>query len=550
MLQAVLLGATIVSTAALVVFGCLAIFAGLTRAPKVDQPALAEVQQDAVFIFRDQKLIDCSDRAQALLKALEEGSGGKSRRSDLAVLIDYLAPRFPGIKELLAELVHGAQIECEARGEQSLQLSARRQKSILHLRLRDSSEEGSLIALDRLSHEALQKELTTLRHVLRHMPSLVWQSDRDGRIIWANSAYLRALQEVEGQDLTLGWPLPALFVADDLGDQARLSLRKSDQTSWFAHSCFEAQEAITHFATPIDAAVQSEAARREALQTLTQTFACLPIGLALFDADRRLQVFNPALVDLTGLEPIFLAARPSLEQLLYSMREARMLPEPKDFNAWRRNILDLEQAAEQGDYSEEWMLDGGKTYLVTGRPQPNGAIALFLQDITSEAALTRSFRAEIETSQSALDALGVSIAVFGMTGQTLLTNAEYAKLWKVDPCADLADRGLAQALAGWSEACHPTTFWARLAEFVSTRDAARRLSGVAILKQGGKLEMTATRLPGGNTMLVFSQTEETGTLALPSQLEEVLAPRRDTKVSPEISRKLRGARHAGTRLRV
>ena len=550
MLQAVLLGGTIVSTAALVVLGCLAIFSGLTRAREAPAPVLADGQQDAVFIFRDEKLIDCSERAQALLKALEDGAGRRARRSDLARLTDYLAPRFPGIEQVLAELVHGAQIDCEAVGEQSLHLHVRRQKSILHLRLSDSSEEGALVALDRLSHDALQKELTTLRHVLRHMPSLVWQSDRDGRIIWANSAYLRALQEVEGEDLTLGWPLPALFTQEELTDEARVSLRKPDATSWFAHSRVETDAAVTHFATPIDAAVQSEAARREAVQTLTQTFACLPIGLALFDVERRLQVFNPALTDLTGLEPLFLAARPSFEQFLYSLREARMLPEPRDFNAWRRNILDLEQAAEQGDYSEEWSLDGGKTYLVTGRPQPNGAIALFLQDITSEAALTRSYRAEIETAQNALDALDASVAVFGMNGQTLMTNAQYAKLWQSDPCVDLADGGLAQALSTWSEACLPTTFWARLAEFVSVRDGETSLSGVATLKQGGRLEMTATRLPGGNTMLTFSQQAQTLPVALPAPEEGAALVRKEAKRVPDIPRKLRGARHAGTRLRV
>ena len=571
--QALFLAGTIVISAALIVSGCLAIFAGLSRRRQGVAPKEDGAEQGALFIFREQTLIDCSARAQALLLSLSGTGTQRAEQSPWLMLRDYLIPRFPGIDAALAGLSHKGCVQLDAAGAPQLSLTASYLNGLVHLRLSDCSDESALLAMDRLGYDALQKELRTMRFVLRHMPGLVWQENADGQVIWANSAYLRALEQGPEAETILSWPLPKVFDAPNPSPQSRLALEQEGKTRWFSHVAVTDDGCTTHFANPIDAAVQSETARRQTLQTLTHTFSALPIGLALFDSDRRLQVFNPALVDLTGLQPLFLAARPSFEQVLYSLRESRMLPEPKDFNSWRKEILDMELAAENGDYAEEWSLDSGKTYLVTGRPQPDGAIALFMQDITSEATLTRSFRAEIDTAQNALDGLEQAVVIFGLNGQTLLSNAEYSNLWNMDPCSDLADRGLSQAISVWSEACEPTTFWARLAEFVASRlrdpDSGQQrphISGSAKLLSGEVMRMKACRLAGGSTMLLFD-------LHSPPYLNRQVKPDIDREIQPQLAarsdpaepsrasmppvqgsreenaRKTRTARHAGNRVR-
>ena len=571
--QALFLAGTIVLSAALIVLGCLAIFAGVSRlrqsAPQKDDPA----DQGALFIFRDQTLLDCSARAQSLLLSLAGTGTQGADQTPWSMLRDYLIPRFPGVDAAMAGLSHAGCIRLDAANGGPLSLTASYVNGIVHLRLSDCSDESALLAMDRLSYDALQKELATMRFVLRHMPGFVWQENAEGQVIWANSAYLRALDQGSESDSILSWPLPKIFDAPKPSPQSRLALELEGKTRWFSHVEIPDDECTTHFANPIDATVQSETARRQTLQTLTHTFSALPIGLALFDSDRRLQVFNPALVDLTGLQPLFLAARPSFEQVLYSLRESRMLPEPKDFNSWRKEILDMELAAESGDYAEEWSLDSGKTYLVTGRPQPDGAIALFMQDITSEATLTRSFRAEIDTAQNALNGLEQAIVIFGLNGQTLLSNVEYSNLWNTDPCSDLADRGLSQAISIWSEACEPTTFWARLAEFVASRlrdpDSGQQrphISGSATLLSGDVMRMKACRLAGGSTMVLFDVRSQSAVnryvshdknqampplpVPRPEPAEAAHANVLTAQSSREESvRKILTARHAGNRAR-
>ncbi len=563
MTQAVLFGITITLTATLVMLGSLAIFSALWRPKRKPEISFSATDQDVVFIFRDHELIDCSDPARALLNVLAPAAQANGAASDLSIVFEYLCVRFPNIQHNLAALAQSGGLEIPSSAGDGLVLSARFHKGLIQLRLRDTSDEGALLAIDRLSHEALQNELKTLRSIARNLPTLVWQSDMYGNITWANAAYIQALQGIEGADLALAWPLPDLFAHSDTQAEGRLAYEKQGQTHWFAHSQITDGALATHFATPIDAAVQSETARRETLQTLTRTFACLPIGLALFDADRRLQVFNPALVDLTGLDTLFLAGRPSFEHVLYALRETRMLPEPKNFNSWRNDILAMEKAAEDGEYAEEWCLDDGRTYLVTGRPQANGAIAVFIQDITTEATLTRSFRAEIETAHRVIDKLGLGVIVFNLGGQVLLANEEYVQLWQTDPCADLADKGLKQALAHWSKTCEPTPFWARLAEFMSSGKIQDKISGTIALRTGRLVNVAADRLRGGHIMLTFhdqtwaaaddrrhlmlqSEILRRPDLASQCSIPDGHDPQAETLVLP---RKHRSARHVGTRIR-
>ncbi len=569
---AVLLAVTIVTSATLVVLGVLAILAGALRPrPRGDTP-LSLPESEAVFIFRDEVLIDCSDKARHLLDTLPADPDAARPDDALDRLLRYLAAHFPDISTDLAQLAGKGALTLVAEGDSGMTLSARFHKGLTRIHLSDTRAEGALVALDRLSFEALKSEVETLRKVARHVPALVWQTDRASKVVWANAGYIARLQSAD-PGVVLTWPLPALFERSRMQGPDRLALEVGGQTSWFSYARIALGARDMHIATPIDSAVQSEAARQETLQTLTRTFASLQIGLALFDAERRLQVFNPALVDMTGLEPLFLAARPSFEQVLYALREARMLPEPKDFNNWRREIIEMEKAAESGAYSQEWCLEGGRTFHVTGRPQPNGAIALFIEDVTTEAALSRSFRSEIETVHKVLDGLSDGIIAFSLAGQTLLANDAYTRLWQADPCTDLADEGLAQAIRLWSGQAEPTTFWARLAEFASAPSgggATARLSATIVLRDGAMLGITARRLTGGTLMIVFQQVGlraaqpgrvPAAELALQSELVQSPDLSRATGGAPalallapasseERSRKTRSARHAGSRVRV
>ena len=282
------------------------------------------------------------------------------------------------------------------------------------------------------------------RAVLSRAPVLMWKEAPDGSVIWANHAYLiRAVELLpEGEDLS--WPLPKLFdqTAAPAGRLPRLKLQMPSGPEWFDLVRMPQGDDALCYALAADKAVQVETALREFMQTLTKTFADLPIGLAIFDRSRCLQMFNPSLADLTTLPPELLIGRPTLNAFLDAMRARAMIPEPRDYRSWRKQLARLEEEAAMGIFEETWSLPGGQTYRVIGRPHPNGALAFMFEDISNEMSRTRRYRADVELGQSVIDAVEDAVAVFSQGGQLVMSNHAYAQLWQHDPQVLLSEASI------------------------------------------------------------------------------------------------------------
>ncbi|MFD1807854.1 hypothetical protein ACFSHQ_05975 [Gemmobacter lanyuensis] len=136
--------------------------------------------------------------------------------------------------------------------------------------------------------------------------------------------------------------------------------------------------------------------------------------------------------------PDFLSARPTLFAFLDMMRDRNMLPEPKDYRSWRKQMAELEAAAASGHYEETWSLPSGQTYRLIGRPHPNGALALMFEDISNEITRIRRYRADLELGQAVLDSMDEALAVFSAAGVMVMANSRYGEIWGHDPAGSIA----------------------------------------------------------------------------------------------------------------
>ena len=462
-------------------------------------PALERGIEPIAFLFRGQTLVDATAPARALLDNLP-GDGEWQR------LTTWLSMRLPEFGALLPDLGGAARIEMTEPGEGSrLRLLAEDLGDrLMRLTLADPSAENAGILVDSLSLGAMEQELEILRSTMDHSPMLAWRQDREGQVTWANSAYL-ALAEAKGAGETV-WPLPQIIdlsarpvQGNAPGAARRVQIEHDGQSRWYDCHVHEIAEQTVAIALPADAAVRAERSLREFVQTLTKTFADLPIGLAIFDRERNLQLFNPALIDLTGLATGFLTARPTLYAFLDRLREARMVPEPKDYRSWRNQMNSLEAAASSGHHVETWSLPGGQTYRVTGRPHPDGAVAFLFEDITSEISLTRKFRADLLLGTEVLDALEDAVAVFGSSGDLLISNRRYARLWGGGARGALDDH-----IALWTEACGNSPGLAALRDALGRALPDEPLRGVMAGPAGGLLSWSLRGLSGGRLLLGFA----------------------------------------------
>jgi len=340
--------------------------------------------------------------------------------------------------------------------------------------------------------------------VLDAAPYPVWRQDDDGSVSWYNSAF-GALFELTGKDN----PQEVFGVTDAAPDADRLRIAldvaNSDGPLWFQVTRVLHDGHHLYYATDIDAVIRAEDAQRNFVQTLAKTFAQLSTGLAIFDRNRQLVLFNPALIDLTGLSAEFLSNRPTLFSFFDSLRDNRMMPEPKNYGSWRHQLSDLVAAATNGHYQETWSLASGSVYTVSGRPHPDGAVAFLFEDITAEVTLTRRFRSDLEMGQSILDQIDDAICVFAQNGTMTFSNRSCRSMWCIDPDIGFAETTVIDATKVWQEGCAPTPAWGDLRDYVGNQEDRAEWFAEIIRKTGERQVFSVYPVNGGSTMVRFSK---------------------------------------------
>ncbi|WP_263739784.1 PAS-domain containing protein [Albidovulum litorale] len=512
MLVSITLVLGVVATSVAAAITALLVFSALPQARTRSKaaPLLPGPLEQAIFLFDGHELVDATGPARALLNAIP---GAGSPWSHLSV---YLSERVSDFETEFARLRERGEITLTGKAGRNIQIHAESLGNMTRLTVTDLQAEGQAVLVDTLSQRAQEEEITALRETLEAAPIIVWREDKDGMIIWANSAYLDCLAEKEGVDRDeITWPIPAIFPngASLKGtDAQRQMLRNASvgPTRWYECHRFPSGSGGLNFAIPADAVVKAEVSLREFVQTLTKTFAHLPIGLAIFDRQRQLALFNPALVDLTSVGADFFSARPTLFSFLDRLREAQVIPEPKDYRSWRATMAELEKAAASGLYEETWTLPSGQTYRVTGRPHPDGAVAFLLEDISAEISMTRHFRSEIELGQSVVDTLDEAIAVFSPAGELILSNTCYDTLWGVEPGVTLGTVTILDSIRVWQAATEASPIWGEIRDFVGSFSERAEWGGDATLHTGETLACRVVPLSGGATLVGFERQTRAG----------------------------------------
>lgn len=344
-------------------------------------------------------------------------------------------------------------------------------------------------ALFRLSYKRL------LRKATESAPIAICTIGPDDRIVWRNAIF----QEFSDADETT---ILAAATAPEqaLGRPVTLTDPESGRQRHFDLSITGTGDQRILYATDVTDLVNTDAMRSSFIQTLTKTFADLATGLAVFDRGQRLVLFNPALVDLTGLPVEFLSSRPGLLDFFDRLRDRRVLPEPKNYATWRAQINEMIESAADGRYAEAWTLPSGLTYRVTGRPHPDGAIAFLIEDITDEISLTRRTRSQLEIRQSVLDRLDNAIAVIGPNEVLILCNQAFRDRLNVAPDDSFTETTLDQIVRTARTLYPNDALWADI-----LAGAGRApLDGQAGDATTGKIHVRTEPLPGGFTMLNLS----------------------------------------------
>ena len=380
------------------------------------------------------------------------------------------------------------------------------------LRLRDVT--GDRFELLRCRHEinGLKGELTTLHGLLDSIDGPVWLRDGNGRLTWANQAYLTAveakdLDSVRSRSLELldratredlerrrkeGAPVQARVPAIVAGARSILDVSESPSPGG-------GSAGIAVDVSELEA-VRADLERQ--MQAHVRTLDQLPTAVAMFDAKQRLLFHNAAYRQLWALEQSFLDTNPSDSEILDRLRAARKLPEQADYRSWKASTLAAYQALEAQE--TWWHLPDGRMLRVVANPNPQGGLTYLFDDVSERVHLESQFNALIRVQGETLDTLKEAVAVFGTDGRLKLANRSFAASWGIAQAAIAAQPHIDDVIALCGRLLPDAEAWADIRGAIAGLPEMRTGATSRMHRRDGSvLDCVAQPLPDGATLLTF-----------------------------------------------
>ena len=294
-----------------------------------------------------------------------------------------------------------------------------------------------------------------------------WISNADGAPIWGNAAYLRAVGVEAARDAaregkSIDRAADALAIEAAKAGSLREVVRLVPIDGRRRALRFSAQPleggGVGVFSSDVTEVEDMRDALKKHVEAHDETLNHIADAVAIFSQSRRLAFHNTAFADLWGLEPAWLADRPTHGEVLDRLRQRRRLPETVDYAKWK--AAELARYEDLGPQPDElWDLPDGRTLRVVRQPHPLGGMLLLYSDITGELKLKAQYNALIQVQQATLDKLNDAVAVFGSDGRLRLHNEAFETFWNVSAQALKA----AVDFEGVVELCvprlHDLSFW-------------------------------------------------------------------------------------------
>ncbi len=260
------------------------------------------------------------------------------------------------------------------------------------------------------------------------------------------------------------------------------------------------EEGIAGYAVDIEEMEERSRAHRAYARAQRSMMDRLSIGVAQFDAERRLafanQPFRRIFALAAGNEPLGMPFR----RLLAEARDRGRLPEVRDFPAWQGEHESWFAASEPRE--EAWPLADGTHLRIIAQPMPDGGLALIAEDRTEQLALSATRDTLLRTRTAMVDSLFEALAVFAPDGHLQLWNRSFPTTWGIPaegldshPTADSLLEQIGQGLAQPKQA-------AGIGEVIRSATLDRKgRAGRVRLANGHTLEFAGVPLPDGNGLL-------------------------------------------------
>ena len=362
------------------------------------------------------------------------------------------------------------------------------------------------------ARQVVARDPTAFLDMLSKAPFPAWRLSGTGRLQWANSAYLEAV-EARNLDTALD---KQVHLDSQVTDQVRLTIEQNKEIIETRQISINGERRSVRVLTfPLSGGAGAMAFDMtdevEARETLTrhvrahdETLNHIDEGVVIFGADRRLVYYNRAFSRMWGLKESFLIEKPQHGQLLDELRSARKLPAKPNFGEWRAEELAYYQM-KSSTAEDIWRLPDGRTLKVTRQHHPLGGLLILFKDMTDELALEAKYNQLIKTQSATLNNLHEAVTVFGSDGRLRLFNEAFVRLWELDPTKMQGDADYDIITSLCMKLFHDQDTWANIKGHITnpSSDARRETTGEMKRSDGTVVTYLTQPLPDGATLVAF-----------------------------------------------
>ncbi|MGA7676608.1 MAG: PAS-domain containing protein [Rhizomicrobium sp.] len=357
---------------------------------------------------------------------------------------------------------------------------------------------------------------TDFRAMLDALPVPVWLRDRTLSLVWGNRAFLTAAGAAD-LDAASHEQVALEKTERDLAASARTQNQPVEskrfaviagQRRALAFTEVPVEAGVVGTASDVTEVVAGEARLQQHIDAHTDTLDKLATAVAIFDRDQKLSFYNRAFAKLWNLAETWLDTHPGDGEVLDRLREARKLPEQRDYQAWKRERLALYQTARDYPSEELWHVPSGKTLRVVAQPHPFGGLTFLYEDVTERITLESSYNTLIKVQSATLNTLLEGVAVFGPDGKLKLHNAAFEKIWDLT-AKDLAGEPHVRAIAAaCADKFGEATVWERLIQNIVSGANLQRDMGEIERGDHTILSLALAPLPDGATLATFADVTD------------------------------------------